>query len=41
MTDPIYLTIITTSVLMISFYTGRMMGRKDVCDRILEEIEKG
>ena len=43
MTDPIYLSIITTAVLMVFFYTGRIWGRIDVCNAIedaMKELEK-
>ena len=40
MTEIIYLTMITTTLLMISFYTGRVLGRKDVCNAIEVAIEK-
>ena len=40
MTEPIYLTMITTTLLMISFYTGRITGRKDVIERIEYELGK-
>jgi hypothetical protein len=40
MTEIIYLTMITTTLLMISFYTGRMMGRKDVCNAIEVAVKK-
>jgi hypothetical protein len=40
MTDTITLTFITTTLLMVSFYTGRVLGRKDVCNAIEDAIEK-
>lgn len=40
MTDQIYLTMITTGLLMISFYVGRMMGRNDVCNAIEVVVKK-
>ena len=40
MTDQIYLTMITTGLLMISFYVGRMMGRNDVIERIEYHLER-
>ena len=39
MTEPIYLTIITTIVLMITFYVGRIIGQHDVLNSLLSRIE--
>jgi len=39
MTEPITLTMITTTLLMISFYTGRVIGRIDVCNAIEDAME--
>ena len=39
MIEPIYLTIITTTVLMISFYIGRFVGLREVLDTLHRYVE--